>query len=677
MVQKRVPSDRNRDSSLESMGISNPTDRSKLTEDLSTHSASAHRNIQVETVEDRSKLDSESRFCPACKEVVPLTAAKCPYCLCIMDDHTADIDERYQRLYKKILIGEAKDEIIKWMRNNLWILSISFIVLGGLVMFLIQMIIKYEAREAQIQIVEKLGELQKLEVKLETQLSDTKTVTEGVSSKFEDSEDRIKQLEIDAEKAILDFKRETDFISTTQIMAISSEIRADVADFISHFVNINEPVQDQQQPSSDSNLTDWKLPKPTLVSPISLNRSDPFVILGNRARLQWYPPTMSAENYEYQVELSNQRFIESGDTDNNVIHSRIVPESTMEISSKETVEHVPPIFGQIYWRVRYRELGAIDTEAQTNGKWSRWSDVGLFRFYQNTLQRIRSTKKVIIGIGSSFDNRFSQFLNNELTGFDIELARMIVDELGQRLKRNNEKRLELKPHFVPYGWVPLLRAPSTQKVDFIIASITIKEEREGFYRLAFSEPYYENKQTLIFKPEDLFGVDLNTNKINEAFELLKEDLKERGTVSDETRKKFDPNGMWKNLRIAAQEGTTNAELAMYLVSNDKNVKRVLTAAAIKEAVKSGDCQAAILDEHMADEQFPKIMSESCNKKDALCKKYIFDEKYGIAVPNSEKELLRAINCCIRSLKDGPENRLAELKKDIDKKFERTSTREES
>ena len=80
-----------------------------------------------------------------------------------------------------------------------------------------------------------------------------------------------------------------------------------------------------------------------------------------------------------------------------------------------------------------------------------------------------------------------------LRGFDIGLAKLIVDELSVRIGRS----LEMLP--IPVPWIQLLDTPRKGQSDFIISSITKLERRKRDFAIEFSESYFCTTHTLIYR----------------------------------------------------------------------------------------------------------------------------------------------------------------------------------
>ncbi len=96
---------------------------------------------------------------------------------------------------------------------------------------------------------------------------------------------------------------------------------------------------------------------------------------------------------------------------------------------------------------------------------------------------------------------------DEIVGFDIEIAKIIADELGVELE------------IVDMKFDGLLPALVTDDIDFIIAGMVANEERSK--TVDFSIPYYEAEQRMVVRmedkdkykgPEDLVGLPVGAQK---------------------------------------------------------------------------------------------------------------------------------------------------------------------
>lgn len=102
---------------------------------------------------------------------------------------------------------------------------------------------------------------------------------------------------------------------------------------------------------------------------------------------------------------------------------------------------------------------------------------------QDSLERIQSRGKFIVGLDDSFPPLGFRNDKNEIVGFDIDLAR----EVG--------KKLGVEVEFQPVVWDNIVQEINTRNVDVIWNGCTITPERQKSFD--FSEPYLYNKQVVV------------------------------------------------------------------------------------------------------------------------------------------------------------------------------------
>lgn len=105
----------------------------------------------------------------------------------------------------------------------------------------------------------------------------------------------------------------------------------------------------------------------------------------------------------------------------------------------------------------------------------------------------------VLGLDATFIPLGFRNENGDITGFDIEVAKAVADELGIELR------------IQPIEWDSKVMELNSGNIDLIWNGLTITEERKG--NINFSKPYLNNRQVLIV---------LNTSDIDK-----KEDLKEK------------------------------------------------------------------------------------------------------------------------------------------------------
>lgn len=91
--------------------------------------------------------------------------------------------------------------------------------------------------------------------------------------------------------------------------------------------------------------------------------------------------------------------------------------------------------------------------------------------------------KIVVGLDDHFPPMGFRGENGELVGFDIDLAREILEGLGYEVE------------FKAVDWDGVLLSLNNKDIDVIWNGLTITEERKK--KIAFSDPYLVNSQILI------------------------------------------------------------------------------------------------------------------------------------------------------------------------------------
>jgi polar amino acid transport system substrate-binding protein len=193
---------------------------------------------------------------------------------------------------------------------------------------------------------------------------------------------------------------------------------------------------------------------------------------------------------------------------------------------------------------------------------------------------------------------FEYVENGELKGFDIDLAKRIAEKFGKTAK------------FVDMPFGSLISALNNGGVDFIIASMSISEEKRNV--VSFSDSYYAARMSVVYKKSNEHSLHTEGAKI--AHQL--------GT-----------NGHGKIIK----EKFPGADVVLVDSLNQA-----------VEGVKSGQFDAAFMDE------VPAI--EFCKKNDGLESSVIaeYREEEGYAIVAKKGFDFKSINKALRELKDSGE-----------------------
>lgn len=180
------------------------------------------------------------------------------------------------------------------------------------------------------------------------------------------------------------------------------------------------------------------------------------------------------------------------------------------------------------------------------------------------LDQIRSKGQIVIATEGTWSPWTFHDESGKLTGYDIEVGRLIAKKLG------------VEPQFVEGKWDGLLAGISAGRYDIMINGVDMTPEREKSYR--FTDPYAYNR-TVVMTAEnndsiktmaDLKG-KVTANTISSTYAEVAEKYGAKVSGVDDLNQTFE---LLLGGRIDA---TLNAEVVYY------NYKKVHPTAAIKIA----------------------------------------------------------------------------------------------
>lgn len=206
----------------------------------------------------------------------------------------------------------------------------------------------------------------------------------------------------------------------------------------------------------------------------------------------------------------------------------------------------------------------------------------------------------VLTIGTNAEFPPFEYVNeqNEIVGFDIDLAREIAAHLDMELKIEN---------MAFDGLIPALEA---KRIDVVVAAMTITDERAE--RVNFSNPYFNAGQVIVVRNDnqDIQGID---------------DLRE-------------------GKKLAVQLGTTGNKKAEELTA----IENILTFPQISLAfmeLELGRADAIIVDKPVADRYL------QLNDNLMVVGGTLTDEYFGIAVHKDNPELLNKINEALDAIQE--------------------------
>ena len=196
--------------------------------------------------------------------------------------------------------------------------------------------------------------------------------------------------------------------------------------------------------------------------------------------------------------------------------------------------------------------------------------------------KIKARDKLIVGV--KYDTKPFGFIdkNQEVTGFDVDLARMIAKYI-----LNDPNKVE----FVQVTPQNRILALNSGHIDMIIATMTVTEQRKQV--VEFSRPYYVAGQAIMVNKDSLIK-NINDLRNKKIIIVL-------GTTADRNIKNIAPESMIQGYRtyndaFAALKNNrgdaliTDDSILLGLISDDSNFK-ILSKRYTKEpyaiALKKG------------------------------------------------------------------------------------------
>ncbi len=194
----------------------------------------------------------------------------------------------------------------------------------------------------------------------------------------------------------------------------------------------------------------------------------------------------------------------------------------------------------------------------------------------------------------------------QFVGFDMELIKMVADEMGMELQLQN------------IGWDGIIPGLMNGNYDCLISAMTITDERKK--QINFSIPYFSIRQAIVVK--------VDNTKVKGISDLI-------------------------GKAVAVQNGTTGDLYASKI--KDVKMKRFDTNPQAVQELLNNNAEAAVMDDLVAFSAIKKTKGlKVIEIKDAD------KEDYGIGIKKSNEDLLNKINKAITTLKSN--GKLAALEK---------------
>ena len=203
--------------------------------------------------------------------------------------------------------------------------------------------------------------------------------------------------------------------------------------------------------------------------------------------------------------------------------------------------------------------------------------------------------------------------NENIVGFDIEVAEAIAEKLGMTLKIES------------IAFEKIFDEIENGKYDFGMAGLTVNEERKS--QVMFSDTYATGIQSIIVKEDSEY------TKLNDFFAGFDES--------------GNPITAKINITIGVQKGTTGDTYAsadpVEWGFEEKNVKKYTTGEEAVQALAEGKITAVIIDSEPAKSFVDKYSGLK------ILKTPYANESYAICVNKDNTELLGKINNALEEL----------------------------
>lgn len=219
---------------------------------------------------------------------------------------------------------------------------------------------------------------------------------------------------------------------------------------------------------------------------------------------------------------------------------------------------------------------------------------------KGTVAAIKKKGKLTVGTASGYYPFEMVDKKNELVGFDIDIAKIVAKELGVQIEFQN------------YAFSGLIPALQSNKIDMVIAGMTITDKRKEV--VDFSDTYFVSGQALL--------VNKKIPNVKSIQDLDKKDYViavSMGTTADQTASQ-----VFKNATVKKFEGSALAGLE--LISGK-------AAAVVHETP-----WVAIYHRMNPDTTYPILEPFTT-------------ENLGIAVPKGNPELVTWLNAFLKKYKD--------------------------
>lgn len=252
-------------------------------------------------------------------------------------------------------------------------------------------------------------------------------------------------------------------------------------------------------------------------------------------------------------------------------------------------------------------LGVAGCSSSSNGSSATSADNGSSVSTEDqSLQKVKDAGKLILGLDATFKPMGYTDENNEIVGFDIDVAEEVCSRLGVELVKQ------------PINWETLTTDLNVGKCDCVWNGLSINEERQE--KMNLTEPYMKNAMVFVVKG------DSTVEKM--------EDLKGK--------------------KISVQNGSSaQTILEACEIKDDITISPIATNVEALQQLELGVVDAVFLDEVVADYE---IKNSGKNYKKLA--EGLEEEEYAIAFRKDDQALRDAVQKTLSEMK--ADGKLAEI-----------------
>lgn len=221
---------------------------------------------------------------------------------------------------------------------------------------------------------------------------------------------------------------------------------------------------------------------------------------------------------------------------------------------------------------------------------------------KDSFEEISKRGYLVVGLDDTFAPMGFRDANNELTGFDVDLAKEVVARMGLEL------RLQ------PIDWTMKESELNSKNIDLIWNGYSITEKRKE--AVNFSMPYLTNRQVIIVMNDsviqtkaDLAGASIAVQRESSALDAVMADAELAAMIKNQAPVEFD----------------TNLEVFMDL--------------------EAGRVDAIVVDEVLAD----YVISQRNPEDYRYLPEDLGSEEYAVGVRKSDEQLLAKINVILTEM----------------------------